>query len=578
MKKIFGLITIGILFIFALSQCNLEEFLDNPPKGVLTEANLTDPEDVEGFVIAAYSFPPKQNAYYSMNPQWFGCVRSDDSYKGGGGGMGDQVGWYQMEVFTLTGPNEVNYDRCWQGGYQAIRRCNLALQQLNKVSVDDFPMKEQRIAEVKFIRGFNYLMMKLFYRSIPYIDENLPSDQYETMKNHPDEMTDLDLWQKIADDFEDAYNVLPATQPVDKARVTKWAAEAFLAKTLLFMAYEMNATHQVININQNRLEEALGHCNNIINNGPYELCDNYGDMWTCESDYNNPEVIFAWNGTLQDGTTGSNLNRRMTLNTPTWPPYTTCCDFHKMSFSYINANRTGADGLPLFETFDNAELKNNPSYWTSNTFDPRLCHTTAIPGLPYCYNTSLLFDSAATVNPQLNGYNHSMKELVNPFSACQYQQRGNSKDDRLIRLSEVLLFKAEALIQLGREDEALPVINELRNRAANSAYRFADGTPCLDFNVQPYVDGVNCTWSNSYAWEALMWESRLETAGEGRRFFDLVRWGTAADVMNAHFNKEKNRFEWMSAGFFTSGRDEFIPIPTNEISWSKGNLLQNPGY
>jgi hypothetical protein len=380
------------------------------------------------------------------------------------------------------------------------------------------------------------------------------------------------------DDFKNAYEVLPETQPVDKARPTKFAAEAFMVKTLMWMAYEMDENNQVINVNQARLEEALGHCNNIINSGKYSLCSDYGDLWKCTSDYNTPEFIFEWNCTLNDGTAGLNYNRAQTLNTPTWPPYTTCCDFHKMSYDYVNANRTGSNGLPLFDTYNNAELKNNKTYWKSNTFDPRLCHTAAIPGIPYCYNTSLLFDSAGTVFPEHFGYIHSAKELVDPFSACQYKQRGNSKNNKLIRYSEVLLWKAEALIKLGREAEALPIINQVRQRAANSIYKFANGSPVLDFNVQPYVNGGNCTWTNEFAWKAYIWESRLETAGEGRRMLDLVRWGIAEKVMNDHFAKEKNRLAWISAGFFTKGRDEFIPIPQPEIVWSKGHLTQNPGY
>ncbi len=574
MKKIYRIVVISALIVFTLSRCT-GDFLDIPPKGVLTEDNLTN---IEGFIISAYSYPYKQNVYYSLNPQIYGCIRSDDSYKGGGGGLGDQVGWYQMEVFTLTSANEINYDRTWQGGYGGIRRCNIALQQLAKIDEADFPLKEQRIAEMKFLRGYQYFMLKNYWRWIPYIDENVPNDQYETMPNRVEGRTDLDLWQLILNDFEDAYAVLPETQPVDKARPTKYAAEAYIIKTLLWMAYEMDANNQVVSVNKTRLEEALQHCNNIILSGRYQLCSDYGTFWKCSSDFNNPEVIFEWNSTLDDGTTGSNLNRAMTLNTPTWPPYTTCCDFHKMSYDYVNANRTGPDGLPMFSTYNNAELKGNPDYWNDNTFDPRLCHTAAIPEIPYCYNTSLLFDSAATVFPEHFGYIHSMKELVDPLGPCQYKQRGNSKNVRLVRYSEVLLWKAEALIKLDREDEALPVINQLRQRAANSIYRFANGTPVLNFNIQPYIDGVNCAWTNSFAWNAYQWESRLETAGEGRRLLDLVRWGIAADVMNAHFEKEKTRLEWIKSGFFTEGRDEFIPIPQPEIVWSKGNLTQNVGY
>jgi hypothetical protein len=252
-----------------------------------------------------------------------------------------------------------------------------------------------------------------------------------------------------------------------------------------------------------------------------------------------------------------------------------------MSYDYINSCRTGADGLPLFDTYNDAELKGHYyEYFSDNTFDPRLSHTAAIPGRPWAYNQEFMYDSAGTVHGELWGYCHSMKEQVDPFGPCQYQNRSNSKNVKVIRYSEILLWKAEILIKLNREDEALPIINELRQRAANSTelLKFADGTPQLNYNIQQYIDGVNCTWTNEFAWQALIWESRMEFAGEGRRFFDLVRWGIAEEVMNTHFEKEKTRLSWLSVGHFTPGRDEFIFIPQEAITWSKGKYIQNPGY
>ncbi len=576
MKKILGTIIVSILMICALSECT-GDFLNVAPKGLLTEENLKD--SINGFVIAAYSYPPKAYFTYTLNPCYYGCVRSDDSYKGGGGGLNDQIGWYQMELFSIATVNINNFDYTWQGGYIGIRRCNVALQQLHKVSIDDFPEKEQRIAEMRFVRGYFYFMMKQAYKWMPYIDEYLDENEYENQTNHPEGMTDLDLWQLVLDDFEAAYNVLPVTQQ-DVGRPTKYAAEAFMVKTLMWMAYELDNNHQLVNVNEDRLREALEHCNNIISSGKYDLCSDYADMFLCENDNSTPESIFEWQCSVDEGSTGWSVNVGERLNTPTWMPYYSCCDFHKMSFDYVNATRTGIDGLPLFDTYNDAELKNNPAYFNSNTFDPRLCHTAGIPGLPWCYRTDILFDSVATVYPQYFGYIHSMKEQVDPSSICQYKTRGNSKNVKVIRYSEILLWKAEILIRLGREDEALPIINQIRQRAANSTGRlkFADDTPVLDFNIQPYVDGVNCAWTNDFAWKAYMWESRLEFAGEGRRFFDLVRWNIAAEVMNAHFTREKQRLSWMEPGFFTAGRDEFLPIPQGQINWSRGNFIQNTGY
>ena len=97
---------------------------------------------------------------------------------------------------------------------------------------------------------------------------------------------------------------------------------------------------------------------------------------------------------------------------------------------------------------------------------------------------------------------------------------------RLIRYDEVVLWKAEVLIQLDRWDEALPLINKIRQRAANSTGRLkmADDKPIMNYKCELYKPGVNCTWTKDFAWKALEWENRLEFACEGRRFFDLQRW------------------------------------------------------
>lgn len=150
----------------------------------------------------------------------------------------------------------------------------------------------------------------------------------------------------------------------------------------------------------------------------------------------------------------------------------------------------------------------------------------------------------------------------------------------MIRYDEVLLWKAEVLIQLDRHMEALEPINKVRQRAANSTSRlvFSDGTPVLNFKIETYKPGVNCNWTKEFAWKAMQWENRLEMAGEGRRFFDLQRWGILAETMNDYFAVEKTRFPWMSVAKFTPGRDEYFPIPQNQMNWAKGNYTQNPGY
>ena len=154
---------------------------------------------------------------------------------------------------------------------------------------------------------------------------------------------------------------------------------------------------------------------------------------------------------------------------------------------------------------------------------------------------------------------------------------GVAKNYDIIRYDEVLLMQAEAYIELGEHDKALPLINQIRERAAASTGRLKklDGTFASQYNVQPYpADG----WTQAYARQALQWERRLEFATEGHRFFDLVRWGIAEPTLNQYIAVEKARRTFLATAVFTAGRDEYLPIPQSEITFTNGLYKQNPGY
>mgnify|MGYP001014933066 FL=1 len=149
-----------------------------------------------------------------------------------------------------------------------------------------------------------------------------------------------------------------------------------------------------------------------------------------------------------------------------------------------------------------------------------------------------------------------------------------------IRYGDVLLMRAEALIQLNRQAEALPLINQIRARAKASTTmtKLADGSNPSNYRIDEYKDGVNINWTKENAWKALMFERRLEFGMEGDRFFDLVRWGIAAETLNAYLAVEKSKRDFLSYAHFTKGRDEYYPIPQREITFTKGLYHQNPGY
>ncbi|MGN6436441.1 MAG: RagB/SusD family nutrient uptake outer membrane protein [Agriterribacter sp.] len=573
-------------YILIATVCTMgagcKKFLDVTPQGVVTEENVSTPENVDGLVVAAYAWIPHAAILNQKQAFWLADIKSDDSYKGGGG-IGDQLPWYQWEVFSLNNPSIGNNDGIWYGQYQGISRCNSALRALNAIDEAAYPLKKQRIAEVRFLRGYIFLDLKKWYRWIPYFDETATNDSIAKIPNRPDGATnDLYLWQHIYDDFAAAAADLPETEG-DAGRPTRYAAMAEMLEVLMWMAYEQDENNQLTNINQEKLNEALTVANEIISNAGYSLAPDFAINFLYAYDNQSPESVFEWQYSHGDGTPNGNLNFGTPLNAPWWPPQFACCDFHKASVNLVNAFRVDDDGLPLFDTFNDAEIVNKNTYFASNKWDPRIGHTVAVPGMPWKYQTNLLFDSSGSRDPANYGYFNSLKENVESDCACLVNLfwMHNSKNEIAIRYARILLQKAEILIQLGREDEALPIINEIRQRAANSTGRlkFANGTSTLNYNISSYEDGVNCNWTNEFAWKALMFENRLEFAMEGIRWYDLVRWGIAEEVLNAYFAKEfpRNR-SWMKDGHFTAGRDEYMPIPQPQVNYSFGVYKQNVGY
>ncbi|APS40546.1 glycan metabolism protein RagB [Salegentibacter sp. T436] len=568
-----------VFLVISLTSCE-KDFLEVNPKAVLTEDQLQKPEQLDGFVTAAYAFMPRSHAFETYNP-FIASLRSDDAYKGGGG-LNDQTPWYQMEVFTLVNASVGNNDNAWYRAYQGISRTNTAIRAIQNVDEEQYPQKQERLAEMRFIRGWIHFKMKRRWKWIPYIDESATAEEIPQISNRSENMpNDLPLWEKIAEDFQFAAENLPPTQE-EVGRANQFAAKAYLAKTLLWMAYPQDENHQVTGVDTEKLSEALIHINDIIESGIYNLSSDFAHNFMLEYDNASPESIWELQFTIDDGTPRGNLNEGNGLTAPWWNPYFSCCDFHKASYNIVNAFQVDENGIPRFEDFNESELEGNyEEYFDNNSFDPRLGHTVAIPGFPWKYQ-EIPFDSTASRDPGIYGYMNSMKENVRTDSPGLWDEfwMFNSKNQIEIRYAEVLLWKSEILIQLGQHQDALPIINELRERASNSVekLKLPDGSFPAHYRVEPYVDGVNINWNAETAWDALVWENRLELAMEGRRFFDLVRWGIAEEVMNEYFEEESQRRPWLEVGRFTSGRDEYLPIPQEQMNWSQGVYVQNPGY
>ncbi len=578
MKTFLKITSITMLMLAAGLQYSCSnEFLDMKPKSIISGSQLVTPENSEGMVISAYSELGNDH-YTAPNSLWpYADITSGDAYKGGGG-TGDIQEYNAMELFDFNTTNNGLIDQKWFRLYVGIGRANEALKVINQLSLESYPLKVQRQAEMRFIRAHHYFVLKTMFKFMPWIDETISGDQYSKISNK--EFTDQQLWDKIAAEFKYAADNLPDSQ-ADKGRPSKFAAIAYLAKTKLYQAYQQNDANTVTSIDNAKLQEVVTLVDQVIASGQFSLFSDFGQNFLQPYDATGKESVFAIQRSIGDGTPKGRLDWGNALNYPMNPEYG-CCNFHLPSQNLVNSFKTDANGIPQFDAFNNSDVKEVADFNT-NTFDVRLDHTVAIPGHPWKYDPSFIFQKNWDRAIDIYGFFASLKENQHYKCACFAKVppfMASSKNTDIIRYADVLLWKAEALIDLGRENDALPIINQIRQRAINSNGMLKDinGNYVSNYKMDIYKPGVNCTWDNQFAFKALQWERRLEFAMEGVRFFDLVRWGIAAEYINNYFSVESTKRQYLTVGKFTKGKHEYFPIPQNQINFSNGLYKQNNGW
>jgi len=569
-KKLFAMLALGVL---ATGLIACKEDLSKSQKGTLTEEQITSSENLEGLVTASYSY--LGNDHYTAPNFWWptGDLRAGDAHKGGNG-PGDIFAYHAMSVYSSIIPDMESYppdfidlnNKKWVRNYTGISRTNTALKALANVLEADFPKKKIREAELKFIRAIFYFDLKVHHKRVPFIDETMDSETVKTVSNM--DLTDQQLWDKIAGDFRFASENLPLTQP-EIGRANQLSAKAYLAKVLLFQAYEQDDFNAVITINQAKLNEVVTLVDQIESANVYGLLDDFGYNFMHEFE-NSTESVFAIQRSHNDGSPDGRGSWASALNAPLQGGFG-CCGFHVPTENFVNSFKTNAQGLPLFNSY------NITNYVTATDLvDPRLDHTVAMQGKPFKYDTALMITNANAWAraPAIYGNFISMKELEHPDCDCRMQNGPFpifSMNTVLVRFSDVLLWKAEALIELDRYDEALPIINRIRARAAGS-------TGMLN-NFGLYNVGLYASFADQNdARRALRWERRLELGQEGHRFFDLVRWGIAKETIDDYLQVERTRKPYLEEANFVKGRDEYLPIPQQQINLSGGLYQQLRGY
>ena len=564
--------------IFGMMSCS--KFLEEQvPQATLTQDEVKNPEYIDNVLISAYAglvSIEDMNASFSL---WNYDTRSDDAYVGGSD-FSDGEPFHRLERSTGVMTTDWPFSSIWNRFYNYLSRVSLSLDILASADQENATIK-QRTAEMKFLRAYGHFQLKRLFKKIPFVNKlNMEEEDYNNLSNT--EYTNDEGWQQIINDLEDAYAVLPIVQ-AEKGRPTKAACAAFLAKVYLYKAYRQDDanSNQVTGINSDDLQKVVEYTNPALYSG-YGLEPDLHNNFRPEEQYENgKESLWAIQYSKNDGTVYGNLNFSYRLIVPCIPKvHDSGCDFYKPSHNLVSAYRTNSDGLPLLDNFAAVDY----TVGSNQTVDPRLFVTVGVPGTPYMFNPSFMMaeTNAWSRSGGTFGYFVSLKQNVDPSLTDSYlylcdSQWASSMNRIVFRYADVLLMRAEAQAQLGQTADAIALVNQVRNRANGMITNSVVSNYPTKYGVHYAVGKYNGSYSKDEAMKIIKMERRLELAMESERFFDLVRWGDAATVLNKFYSIESEKMNFLSGSQFTANKNEYLPVPYEQMAASNGHYTQNCG-
>jgi hypothetical protein len=502
---------IAIAVIMTMVSCS-KDFLEVDPKGTNLEANYYKNE-TEAFagLVAVYDVMRKnsggfENMISMMN------AGSDDHYAGGGGAT-DGAGIQGFSNFTI---NPVTMPASfWSDHYQGIYRANYLLNKLPGIPMDA-NLIARYTAECKALRANYYFNLVRMFKNVPLITVPLATSEFNTVL----QATPAAVYAQIEKDLTEAVTNLPATVPAEEAgRFTKGAARALLGKVYLYdPAGDKKALAAI------ELAAVNGTPGGTSQYG-YKLLTNFKDLWIVDNKFNTESILEVAHTNASSsgwGNWGSGSDEGNSTNVMFGPR------------NYVQVTPSAPD-LPSGWSFN---VITQSLYDVIKT-DPRFA-ATVLDMHPY----EAIAQAQAPVGTKhayIGGYqdtgyflNKFIPRKADVTTGTGEPVLNYRQNSYVIRLADTYLLEAEALGGTGARAQAL--LDALRARVGLA--------------------------STPVSIAAIKAERRLELAGEGHRFFDLVRWGDAATVL-------------ASRGF-KAGKNEIFPIPYKEL---QNTLIdQNPVY
>lgn len=526
--------------VVVLTGCS-KSFLEVSPPSAVEETNFFKTQvQADQALAAVYHVCQWGNINYGHTPMvgWAEAA-SDDAYSGGGS-PSDAVGVKGIENFDNTpnvafNANDGTYTSVWNIYYQGIARANVFLANIDKVEAPaDY--KNRTAAEAKFLRALFYFHLVRWFENVPLVTKPLTNpDEYNQPQAPPQE-----TFNQIAKDLSDAMKYLPKSSlKANGAHATYWSASALLARVYLFCKgyYGTDLTADGTTIDAAKIRTNL---DDMITNGGFSLIPVYADVWKKANEMG-PESVWEVDHSNLAYLSGSTSNQFQAQG-----------NYNVLYFGPRGIASTG---------FSNAI----PTESLYEEFEPNDARREATIKI---INSTLQAGSATFIR----GWQHT-GYFNNKYSQYDLEYKTSSglndinwgQNNHEIRFSDVLLMAAELYIGVDQNKADL-YLNRVRARVG----------------LSPRVATT----------ENLRHERRVELAGEGVRYFDLLRYGLdytkqmidASSLVGPYYN---------GGGTFNAGQNTpavnynmnwnktrrgHLPIPPSQIALSNGLLQQNVGY
>ena len=460
-------------------------------------------------------------------------------------GMTDNALWrqnrsesIQQERWDIT-PSHAPITEYWRRTYRSINAANFSIENIPLSSDENFDeaLRNQYVAEARFMRAFNYLFLVTFYGDVPLITSFLSDfDEFSQPRSSKQE-----VYTQIIEDFTFARDNLPVAWDSDySGRPTRAAGAAYLAKTLLYMK------------NYAEAEAAARDAVSKAEGDGYFLMDDYQGIFVEAMDQL-PEVVFSFTYVEDSEDMGTNMTVQMNPN-PTEAEFKTILGD---AWGYMLPQRS------LYDEYEDDDPRRGYNMYAPGDFygfynsdDATITHLTFNE---LTMDTVSVTRSYTAGDPVYWQYYWSQTGIGNRKMTDDLRNLANirwdGQDIPLLRIADLYLFLAEALAEQGNA-EALDWVNRVRSRAS------------VDLPPRTIGDGRQ---GDGSLVDIVRHERRVELALEGQRLWDIVRWEVIDEIFNGP-EPVKRHYYWNWDGWDT----EFIKFDAPEVSVPKHLLFPVP--